>query len=125
MKAIDREDIDPKTINFTAIMDETCKNLTKDQILEHIQIVINGCCNSLNVSNSFSSWKITAKGLSTIKHINNDFHLGVNIWVNMTMNTIIRCDNEIILKSMANNFDWINDLLLIKKYINAYYDNQV
>ena len=125
MNSIDHEEIDAKINNFTTTMDESCKNLTKDQILEHIQIVISGCCNSLNVSNSFSSWKNAAKGLSTIKHINNDFHLGVNLWVNMTMNTIIRCENEIILKSMINDFHWINDLLLIKKYINAYYGNQV
>uniref|UniRef100_A0A6C0AXH2 Uncharacterized protein n=1 Tax=viral metagenome TaxID=1070528 RepID=A0A6C0AXH2_9ZZZZ len=119
------ETIDSKTINLTDTIDENCKNLTKDQILQHIQTVINGCCNSLNVSNSLSSWKNTAKGLSTIKQINNDFHIGLNLWVNITMDTIIRCDNETILKSMINDYDWINDLLLIKKYINAYYANQV
>tara|TARA_B100001057_G_C22814658_1_gene936882 strand:- start:1276 stop:1647 length:372 start_codon:yes stop_codon:yes gene_type:complete len=123
MEGIDQCDIDTNTNNLKTIMDSNCKNLTKDQILEHIQNVINGSCNSLNLYNTFSIWKNTVIGLSTIKHINNDFHKGVNLWVNITMDSIICCHNEIVLKSMVDDFPWINDLLVVKKYINTYYDN--
>ena len=43
--------------------------LTKDEILTNIKTVIDGICNSMHVPNTLSSWKITARGLGTIKHI--------------------------------------------------------
>ena len=119
MEAIDREDIDPKTINFTTISDTACKKLTKDEILAHMQTVITGCCNSMQVPNTLSSWKITARGLGTIKHIEKDFFLGVRMWLDITQNNLMGCDNDEILEQMSNELSWIKDLLLIKNYINT------
>jgi len=124
MEAFDREDIDPKTIISNPEPNVQTVSLTKDEILIHMQTVITGCCNSFSVSNTFSSWKNTSRGLATIKQIEKDFHTGINLWVNMTMDCIIGCDNDAILRSMSDQFTWIKDLLLIKKYINTYYSNQ-
>lgn len=121
MEAIDQEDIDPKTINFTVISDATCKKLTMDDIVSHMQTVITGCCNSMHIPNTLSSWKNTAIGLNTIKHNEKDFYLGVKMWLNITQNNLMECDNDIILRSMIDQFIWIKDLLLIKNYINTYH----
>ena len=97
------------------------EELTKDEILNHMEIVIKGICNSIDVPNTLSSWKITVRGLNTIRHIEKDFYLGVNMWLNITQNNIISCDNNEILESMKNEFSWINDLLIIKRYMNKNY----
>ena len=93
--------------------------LTKDQILDYIESVTTGCCDSIYVPNTLSSWKITARGLRTIKHIEKDFYLGVKMWLNITQNNILDCNDDVILELMSNQFIWIQDLLLIKKYINT------
>tara|TARA_B100001093_G_C26834479_1_gene1017690 strand:+ start:1662 stop:2048 length:387 start_codon:yes stop_codon:yes gene_type:complete len=97
------------------------EELTKDEILNHMEIVIKGICNSIHVPNTLSSWKITVRGLTTIRHIEKDFYLGVNMWLNITQNNIISCNNNEILESMKNEFSWINDLLIIKRYMNKNY----
>ena len=51
MEAIDREDIDPKTIDFNTISNAVCKNITKEDILTHIQTVITGCCILMQLPN--------------------------------------------------------------------------
>lgn len=71
----------------------------------------------MSVPNTFCSWKNTALGLRTIKHIDKDFYLGVNMWLYITQNNLMKCDNDIILRSMIVQFTWIKDLLLIKKYM--------
>ena len=119
MEDIDSEDIDPKTIISLPEPNDTDVELTKDEILTHMQTVITGCCNSINVPNTLSSWKNTAHGLGTIKHIETDFYQGVRMWLNITQNNLMGCDNDIILGSMCGQFAWIKNLLLIKNYINT------
>ena len=125
MEAIDREDLDPKTIFSKPELNNEVITLTKDEIIGLMQTVITGCYNSNLVSNTFSSWKNTAKGLATIKHIENDFYMGVNLWLNITMDSIIGCSDNELLKSMSTIFLWIKDLLLIKTYINKYHNNNI
>ena len=119
MEAIDREDIDPRTIISLPQPNDQIISLTKDEILTRMQTVITGCCNSMQVPNTLSSWKNTARGLGTIKHIEMDFYLGVKMWLDITQNNLMGCNNDEILKSMSDQFSWIKDLLLIKNYINT------
>ena len=116
MEAIDREDIDPKTI-LSNQESHKSTDLTKDEIVYHIQTTIDGCCNSISVPNNFASWKNTAKGLAFIKHIEKDFYKGVELWITLTQTAIMKCDDDSILKSMVNNFPWINSILLLKDHM--------
>jgi len=86
-----------------------------------MELVIYGCLYSFTVPNTFSNWKNTINELTIIKHIDKDFHKGVNLWVNITMDAIIGCSDDTILQYMSVEYPWIIDLLLIKKYINTYF----
>jgi len=115
------EIIDPKTV-----MAYNPKNIfSKEEILDYIELVIYGCIYSLTIPNTFSSWKNTVNGLVNIKHIDNDFHYGVKLWVNITMDDIIGCSDNEILQYMSLDYPWINELLIIKKYINTYYSKYI
>ena len=116
MEALDREDHDPKII-YANIKSMEVPILTKDEILDHIELVTLGCIQTFNVSNTFSSWKNNVNGLNNIKHIETDFYAGVNLWINITMDCIIGCSNDDILHLMAIDYPWINTLLFIKNDI--------
>lgn len=110
------KDIEQKTISANQ-ESQKALNLTKDEIVRHIQITIDGCCSSLPVPNNFASWKNTAKGLAFIKHIEKDFYKGVELWIPFTQTIIMNCDDDNILKSMISNYPWINSLMIIKNYM--------
>ncbi len=90
---------------------------TKNQILSDIQIVINGCSNDIHLSNKFSSWKNTAKGLSVIKEDQSNFNLGINLWIQITQDQILGISDIEDLKVLQNNgFSWIENFINVKKY---------
>ena len=123
MEAIDREDIVPFSIlNFDS--KPVVSFMSKDDIIKHMQIVIDGCYQSISISNAFSSWKNTATGLSTIKHIDRDFYTGVRLWLTITQDQIIECNDDKLLRKMAWSYSWINDLLLVKNHIKTIDDNK-
>ena len=41
------------------------------------------------------------------------------MWLDITQNNLMGCDNDEILEQMINKLSWIKDLLLIKNYINT------
>jgi hypothetical protein len=99
--------------------------LSKNKIVEHMEIVITGCYKDFYISNSYSSWKNTAKGLSLMTSAENDraFHMCINMWIDLTQNQIIGIDIDKLPIEIYNNFSWLNSLLIIKKYIKTYNDN--
>lgn len=100
-------------------MEIDCQN-KRNQILSEIQLVINGCSKDLNLSNNFSSWKNTAKGLDFIKEDHSKFKLGINLWIKITQDQILGISNiEDLQNFQVSKFPWI------KSFINIYnYNNQ-
>ena len=64
-------------------------NYTEEIILDNINLFTIGCVKDINVSNVYSSWKNTYKGLKTIIHKKKDFYIGVNLWLEITRNQIL------------------------------------
>ena len=111
-----------KFIRFDELENNIDVEYSTDQILYHMQIVIDGCSKTIYLSNIFSSWKNTAKGLSGIKDNYHDFNKGIKLWVTILQDTILNCTDE-ELELLHTKIHWIDDLLIIKKYINNYINN--
>ena len=88
------------------------------QIIDHIEIVTIGIIKDLEITNSYASWKNTAKGLKLIKNNKRDFYLGIKLWLNITLSQLIGTDKDNILQIMASTCPWIHSLIEIKKIIN-------
>ncbi len=90
----------------------------EDLIIHHINIVINGILENMDVHNIYSSWKNTAKGLDIIKYKTSDFYLGVNLWLNLTKSEFLNNYDIKNLKSMVTSFPWLESYILINELIN-------
>ena len=90
----------------------------EDSIIEHIQIVTTGLVKDFKLNNSYASWKNSPHGLKFIKSDKSKFYLGVNMWLDITQNQLLGSENNEILKTIGNEYYWVNNLLEIKKIIN-------
>ena len=94
--------------------------LEKEQIIEKIQIVIDNCCKHFKIDNTLLTWKNTAYDLNDIKLDINQFNFGIKLWINITENEIIKCNNIILLTNLSNSttYTWLKYFLDIKNYAN-------
>jgi hypothetical protein len=86
----------------------------EEKILNNIKIVTEGIQKDIGLDNSFSSWKNTEKGLRFIKNDIEKFYLGVKMWINIVEDQILHCNDISLLKSIINNYKWIENFLEIK-----------
>ncbi len=107
------------------MIQENHKNITipqnvKDNIVQDIQVVIDGCCQDLHLSNSYASWKQSSKGLNNIKNDSKNFILGVKLWLQITLNNILEISNIDDLKILKDitKLSWLNNLINIIQIIN-------
>jgi|TARA_A100001015_G_C15023538_1_gene729260 hypothetical protein len=91
------------------------ENNNEDIILNNIKIVTNGIIKDIGVSNRFSSWKNTEKGLRFIIKDKIKFNMGVIMWINIVESQILNCNNNDLLLTLINNYNWIENFLEIKK----------
>ena len=89
-------------------------NDKEEQILNNIKIVTEGIQKDIGLDNSFSSWKNTEKGLRFIKNDTEKFYLGLKMWINIVEDQILHCNDYSLLKSVVNNYKWIENFLQIK-----------
>ena len=89
-------------------------NDKEEQILNNIKIVTEGIQKDIGLDNSFSSWKNTEKGLRFIKNDTQKFYLGLKMWINIVEDQILHCNDYSLLKSVVNNYKWIENFLQIK-----------
>ena len=89
----------------------------EDLIISNIIIVTDGINNSFRPNNSYASWQNTSKGLKIIKNNKKDFYMGVNLWLQITQNQLLNCNDDNLLKMLLTQLPWINNLLIIKDLV--------
>ena len=89
----------------------------EDLIIENIIIVTDGINNSFRPNNSYASWQNTPKGLKFIKNKKKDFYMGVNLWLQITQNQLLNCNDDNLLKMLLTQLPWISNLLRIKDLV--------
>tara|TARA_Y100000748_G_scaffold212280_1_gene178027 strand:- start:516 stop:815 length:300 start_codon:yes stop_codon:yes gene_type:complete len=94
------------------------ENTQEDIIIEYINNVTKGIIQDLQPNNSYASWKNTPRGLNLIKSDKKNFYLGVNMWLNITLNQLIGFNENELLDILKKQCAWVNDLLEIKKITN-------
>lgn len=114
------------THKFTMIKQESnSKNNNEKIIVNHISIVTMGLTGNFQISNAYSIWKNTSKGLDFIKDDQNRFYQGVDLWLNITQNQLLGINNNDILAKLSKQYEWIENLLTIKKIYSVYCEQKL
>lgn len=100
--------------------ENSSENNNEKVIVNHINIVTKGLINNFQISNAYASWKNTPKGLDFIKDDKNRFYQGVDLWLSITQNQIMGINNDDILNQLTKQYDWVENLIEIKKMYSDY-----
>ena len=96
-------------------IDLDINNSIEDLIIDCIDKVTKGIIEDMQISNAYSGWKNTSKGLKLIKNDKYSFYLGVNMWLNITLKQIIGTNNHNELNILSKRFKWLENIFIIIK----------